>query len=166
MDINKFFENSTSLTLHRGSENLKIPIIGSKIKVVADLSSDLSKQARERHWDSGEKISSIGLTSLKKTPKCHFSGKLYFWVVFGIFLLTGKEINFAIAESILQLLVLRPHPTGYLKDGFLFLVIIRGRHKSYDSPALACSPTILEQGREEENAEAYVLFSTLNIYVV
>ena len=32
-----------------GSENLKIPIIGSKIKVVADLSSDLSKQARERH---------------------------------------------------------------------------------------------------------------------
>ena len=30
-------------------EILKIPIIGSKFKVVADLSSDLSKQARERH---------------------------------------------------------------------------------------------------------------------
>ncbi len=26
------------------------PIIGSKIKVVVDLSSDLSKQARKRHW--------------------------------------------------------------------------------------------------------------------
>ena len=31
MDIKRFFENSTSLTLHRGSENLKIPITGSKI---------------------------------------------------------------------------------------------------------------------------------------
>ena len=36
-DIKRFFENSTSLTLHRGSENLKIPIIRSKIKVAADL---------------------------------------------------------------------------------------------------------------------------------
>ena len=32
-----------------GFENLKIPIIGSKIKVVTDLLSDLSKQAQERH---------------------------------------------------------------------------------------------------------------------
>ena len=34
MDEKRFFKNSTSLTLHRGSENLKIPIIGSKMKVV------------------------------------------------------------------------------------------------------------------------------------
>ena len=36
MDVKRFFENSTSLTLHQGSENLKIPIIGSKIKVVVN----------------------------------------------------------------------------------------------------------------------------------
>ena len=30
-------------------QNLKITIIGSKIKIVADLSSDLSKQVQERH---------------------------------------------------------------------------------------------------------------------
>ena len=32
-DKKRFFENSTSLTLHRGSENLKIPIIGSNFQI-------------------------------------------------------------------------------------------------------------------------------------
>ena len=35
--------------MYGGSENLKIPIRGSNFKVFADLSSDLSKQARQRH---------------------------------------------------------------------------------------------------------------------
>ena len=87
--MKRFFENSTSLTLHRGSENLKIPIIGSKMKVVVDLSSDLSKQARERQKANGKRISSIGHTSYEKNPKNHL--KVTFWMVFGIFLQTGKS---------------------------------------------------------------------------
>ena len=32
MGVKRFFEYSTSFTLHQGSENLKIPTIGSKFK--------------------------------------------------------------------------------------------------------------------------------------
>ena len=46
-----------------------IPIIGSKMKVVVDLSSDLSKQARERQKANGK--SSIEHTSYEKNPKNH-----------------------------------------------------------------------------------------------
>ena len=45
----EFLNLVTVLTLHIDPQNLKIPIIGSKIKVVADLSSDLSKLVREGH---------------------------------------------------------------------------------------------------------------------
>ena len=48
-----------------------IPIIGSKMKVVVDLSSDLSKQARERQKANGKRISSIGHTSYEENPKNH-----------------------------------------------------------------------------------------------
>ena len=50
-------------------KNLGFPIVGPKIKVVVDPSSDLSKQARERHQANGKNQSSIGLTSSEKNPK-------------------------------------------------------------------------------------------------
>ena len=49
MGVKIFFEYFAFLTLHRGSEILKIPIIGSKLKIVADLWCDLSKLVREGH---------------------------------------------------------------------------------------------------------------------
>ena len=72
----------------------KIALAVLKNKVVADLSSDPSNQARERNKDNGEIISLIGLNSYEKNPKiCHFFGKkkLYFCVVLGIFLLPGMS---------------------------------------------------------------------------
>ena len=94
MDIKRFFENSTSLTLHRGSENLKIPIIGSKMKVVVNFIYGYQNLSGEKCKTNKERISSIGLTSLEKNPKNHpktlFFRKVTFRVVFWTFLLNGK----------------------------------------------------------------------------
>ena len=76
-------------------ENLKIPIIGSKIKVVVNFIYGYQNLSGEKCKANEERINSIGLTSLEKNPKNypkpHFSEKLYFRVVLGIFLLTGKS---------------------------------------------------------------------------
>ena len=71
MDIKRFFENSTSLTLHRGSENLKIPIIGSKMKVVVNFIYGYQKPSGEKYKTNEQRISSIGHTSYEKSPKNH-----------------------------------------------------------------------------------------------
>ena len=76
-----------------GSENLKIPIIGSKMKVVVNfIYQNLSG---EKYKTNEERINSIGLTSLEKNPKNHpktlFFRKVTFRVVFWIFLQTGKS---------------------------------------------------------------------------
>ena len=95
MDVKRFFENSTSLTLLRGSENLKIPIIGSKIKVVVKSLYGYQNLSGEKYKTNEKRISSIGHTSYEKNPKnhpkCHFSEKQCFRVVFGIFLITGMS---------------------------------------------------------------------------
>ena len=76
-------------------ENLKTPIIGSKIKVVVNFIYGYQNLSGEKCKTNEERISSIGLTSLEKNPKkhlkCHFSEKLYFRAVFWIFLQTGKS---------------------------------------------------------------------------
>ena len=69
-------------------ENLKIPIVGSKIKVVKSIWFDLSKLLREGQKANVKRFSSIGPTSFEKnqkktTRKYHILGKLRFWVVFG-----------------------------------------------------------------------------------
>ena len=78
-----------------GSENLKIPIIGSKMKVVVNSIYGYQNLSGEKYKTNEKRISSIGHTSHEKNPKnhpkCHFSGKLHFRVVFGIFLQTGKS---------------------------------------------------------------------------
>ena len=50
-------------------ENLKIPIAGSKIKVVRSIWFDLSKLVREGQKANEKRFSSIGLTSYEKKPK-------------------------------------------------------------------------------------------------
>ena len=65
------------------------PTLGSNVKVVVDLSSDLSKQAREGHLVHGKRISLIRHNSKEKSSKNH--SKCHLKVVFGIFLLTGKS---------------------------------------------------------------------------
>ena len=78
-----------------GSENLKIPIIGSKMKVVVNFIYGYQNLSGEKCKTNEERIRSIGLTSLEKNPKnypkCHVSEKQSFWVVFGIFLITGMS---------------------------------------------------------------------------
>ena len=69
MDVKRFFENSTSLTLHRGSENLKIPIIGSKIKVVVNFIYGYQNLSGEKYKTNEKRFSSIGHTSHEKNPK-------------------------------------------------------------------------------------------------
>ena len=68
-------------------ENLKIPIIGSKIKVVVNFIYGYQNLSGEKCKANEERISSIGLTSLEKNPKncpkCHFSEKQCFRVFFG-----------------------------------------------------------------------------------
>ena len=76
-------------------ENLKTPIIGSKIKVVVNFIYGYQNLPEEKYKTNEERISSIGLTSLEKNPKNHpktlFFRILTFWVGFGIFLLTDKS---------------------------------------------------------------------------
>ena len=50
-------------------ENLKIPIVGSKIKVVESIWCDLSKLVRAGQKANEKRFSSIGLTSFEKKPK-------------------------------------------------------------------------------------------------
>ena len=66
-DVKRFFENSTSLTLglHRGSQNLKILIIWSKVKVVADLLSD---------WPLSEVKSQVGVSGHFKPLEMRLAG--------------------------------------------------------------------------------------------
>ena len=65
-----------------GSENLKIPIVGPKIKVVEGVWCDLSKLVREGQKSNGKRFSLIGLTSFEKKPKNYpkipYSGKVAF----------------------------------------------------------------------------------------
>ena len=95
MGVKRFFEYSTSLTLHRGSENLKIPIVGSKIKVVVNFIYGYQNLSGEKYKTNEKRISSIGHTSYEKNPKnhpkCHFSEKQFFRVVLEIFLITDMS---------------------------------------------------------------------------
>ena len=52
-----------------GSENLKIPIIGSKIKVVVNFIYGYQNLPEEKYKTNEERISSIGLTSLERKSK-------------------------------------------------------------------------------------------------
>ena len=94
-DVKRFFENPTSLTLLRGSENLKIPIIGSKMKVVVNFIYGYQNLSGEKYKTNEKRISSIGHTSYEKNPKNYpktlFFRKVTFRVVFGIFLITGMS---------------------------------------------------------------------------
>ena len=47
MGEKEFFDSETILTAHIYDENLKIPIVGPKIKVVESIWCDLSKLVRE-----------------------------------------------------------------------------------------------------------------------
>ena len=60
-----------------GFENLKIPIIGSKIKVVVNFIYGYQNLSGEKCKANEERISSIGLTSLEKNPKNHPKIPLY-----------------------------------------------------------------------------------------
>ena len=79
----KEFSNLASvLTLHIDPQNLKITIIESRIKVVVDPLSDLSKQAQERPMEKTRAQSDLPVW--RKIPKSHqkycFSEKWYFRV--------------------------------------------------------------------------------------
>ena len=78
-----------------GFENLKIPIIGSKMKVVVNFIYGYQNLSGEKYKTNEERINSIGLTSLEKNPKNHpktlFFRKVTFRAVFWIFLQTGKS---------------------------------------------------------------------------
>ena len=67
--------------LYIRSENLKIPIVGRKIKVVESICCDLLKLL-EGQKGSEKRFSSIGLTSFEKKPKNYlkipYSGKAAF----------------------------------------------------------------------------------------
>ena len=51
-------------------ENLKMPIVGSKIKVVESIWCDLSKLVREGQKSNEKRLSSIGQISLKNHGGC------------------------------------------------------------------------------------------------
>ena len=55
--------------LYMGSENLKIPIVGRKIKVVESICCDLSKLVQEGQKGNEKRFSAIGLTSFEKKPR-------------------------------------------------------------------------------------------------
>ena len=65
------------------------------MKVVVTFIYGYQKLSGEKCKTNEKRISSIGLTSLEKNPKnypkCHFSEKQCFRVVFGIFLITGMS---------------------------------------------------------------------------
>ena len=79
----------------QGSKNLKIPIIGSKIKVVVNFIYGYQNLSVEKYKTNEKRISSIGHTSYEKNPKNYpktlFFRKVTFRVVFGIFLITGMS---------------------------------------------------------------------------
>ena len=54
-----------------GFENLKIPIIGSKIKVVVKSIYGYQNLSGEKYKTNAKRISSIGHTSEEKNPKNH-----------------------------------------------------------------------------------------------
>ena len=76
------------LILMRGIavENLKTPIMGSKIKVVVNFIYGYQNLSGEKYKTNEKRISSIGHTSYEKNPKNHpktlFFRKVTFWVVF------------------------------------------------------------------------------------
>ena len=65
-----------------GFENSKIPIVGSKMKVVVNFIYGYQNLSGGKCKTNEERISSIGLTSLEKNPKnhrnSHFSEKNVF----------------------------------------------------------------------------------------
>ena len=78
-----FFDSETILTAHIYNENLKIPIVGPKIKVVESIWCDLSKLVREGQKANEKRFSSIGLTSFEKKSKNYPKMKLSTWVLKG-----------------------------------------------------------------------------------
>ena len=65
----EFFDSETILTAHIYDKNLKIAIVGRKIKVVESIWCDLSKLVREGQKVNEKTFSSIGLNSFEKKPK-------------------------------------------------------------------------------------------------
>ena len=77
-----FFDSEIILTVHIYDENLKIPIVGPKIKVVESIWCDLSKLVRE-----GQKVNCLPVSrkSPKTSRKRSFPRMWYIWEVFGAF---------------------------------------------------------------------------------
>ena len=86
---NEFLDSETILTSHIYDENLKIPIVKPKIKVVESVWCDLSKLVREGQKANEKRFSSIGLTSfekkLKSYPKTQLSQNMVSSGSFGAF---------------------------------------------------------------------------------
>ena len=67
----EFLNLVTVLTLHIGPQNLKIPIIGPKKKVVVNFIYGYQNLSGEKYKSNGKRISSIRHTSEEKNPKKH-----------------------------------------------------------------------------------------------
>ena len=67
----EFLNLVTVLTLHIDPQNLKIPIIGSKKKVVVNPIYGHQNLSGEKYKRHGKRISSIRHTSEEKNPKNH-----------------------------------------------------------------------------------------------
>ena len=95
MGEKEFLNLVTVLTLHIDPQNLKIPIIGSKKKVVVNPIYGYQNLSGEKYKSNGKRISSIGHTSEEKNPKNHpkmpFFWNLAFSDGFWIFLFTGMS---------------------------------------------------------------------------
>ena len=78
-----------------GSENLKIPIIGSKMKVVVNFIYGYQNLSGEKYKTTEKKLAQSDIPVMRKIPKTTrkhcFSEKVTFRVVFWIFLQTDKS---------------------------------------------------------------------------
>ena len=82
MGEKEFLNLVTVLTLHIGPENLKIPIMGPKNKVVVNPIYGYQNLSGEKCKSNGKIISSIRHTSEEKNPKNHPKTPYFRKVVF------------------------------------------------------------------------------------
>ena len=81
-------------------ENLKIPIVGSKMKVVESIWCDLSKLVQEGQKANENKFSRIWLTNLEKTPKNYIKMQLSQNMVFELDIMHDSDIDIDITMKI------------------------------------------------------------------
>ena len=95
MGEKEFLNLVAVLTLHIDPQNLKIPIIGPKKKVVVNFIYGYQNLSGEKCKSNGKRISSIRHTSEEKNPKNHpkmpYFRKVVFSMVFWIFLFIGMS---------------------------------------------------------------------------